>query len=231
MEKTFEIMERQDFAEIVRAQAELNVHYSGEDWADKIPVSNFLAAIFAELGELLESSPRVNDGGNNGWKWWKPYLENDVDNMKIEAVDIIHFVISVLILRYEGDLDGLIMDYTSCSTAYKDELDAILNEKDEDGPLSDLLAAVSIFALNAMKSEKEEVLNIFMFIIDALSKYVGMSPEEMKDLYMKKNVLNHKRVDGGYMEGKYQKYDENGEEDNRALFLDESIDSDDSDGD
>jgi hypothetical protein len=70
-------------------------------------------------------------------------------------------------------------------------------------------------------SEKtEEGTVMFAHLVASLCEYVGMDIDEMYSLYMKKNELNHERVDGGYMEGKYEKVDSEGREDNEKLFKD-----------
>lgn len=217
----FQIMTTDDFNAIVQAQAELNVKYSGEDWADKIPMSHLVCAMTAELGELLESSPRTGDT-ETGWKWWKPYLENDDNNNKVEAVDIIHFAKSMLIKAYGQDLNALMADYNACSTTYIEEADELLNENHTTGVANDLVSAMAAFTLTSLTDSKEESLNLYMFVINSLCHYAIMTPEEMFDLYMKKNKLNHERVEGGYMKSAdaYAKIDADGNEDNVKLFED-----------
>ena len=212
---SFSAFDAKQFNEILDAQIELNVEYSGKEWMD-IPNSSFAAASFAEMGELLESGPRVGDD-IVGWKWWKPYLENDVNNMKIEAVDIIHFAISSLYKKYKGERDLIKNHYKDCREAY-----VTANVKDESstGVMYDLLVSFSVFSVGVLvdDTEKEQVMDMFVYLIDALCRFSNMTPDEMFNLYMKKNELNHKRVEGGYKEDKYEKYDENGEEDNVKLF-------------
>ena len=64
--------------------------------------------------------------------------------------------------------------------------------------------------------------NIRMEMIDELHfwvskcQLVGLDPEKMSELYMKKNKLNQVRQDKGYG-SKYEKYDENGIEDNKRI--------------
>lgn len=217
----FKIMSIDNFNEILQAQADLNVKYTGEDWADKITKSHFISAMTAELGELLESSPRTGDS-ESGWKWWKPYLENDVNNMKVEAVDIIHFAKSALILCYDSNLAQLMTDYNACATTYMEEAHQILDETRSTGPSFDLMTSNAVFTLSVLTAEREEALNTYMFVINALCQYADMEPEDMFELYMKKNKLNHARVEGGYTESAtaYAKHDENGEEDNVQLFRD-----------
>jgi len=217
MAEQFKAISIDDFNVIIEAQNTLNKKYSGEDWMEKIPKSHFLMAALAEYGELLESSPRTGDT-ETGWKWWKPYLENDENNIKIEVVDILHFLTSALILTYEG-VRQLSIDYNACSTAFSEE-ENILDSEASSGPAFDLLTTISVFMLTALSASREEALNTFMFVINALCDYSGMDPSEIAELYMKKNELNHKRVDGGYMESEdaYEKIDSDGNEDNVQLF-------------
>jgi dimeric dUTPase (all-alpha-NTP-PPase superfamily) len=64
--------------------------------------------------------------------------------------------------------------------------------------------------------------NIRMELIDELHfwvskcQLVGLDPQKMAELYMKKNKLNQVRQDKGYG-SKYDKYDENGVEDNKRI--------------
>jgi dimeric dUTPase (all-alpha-NTP-PPase superfamily) len=64
--------------------------------------------------------------------------------------------------------------------------------------------------------------NIRMELIDELHfwvskcQLVGLDPQKMSELYMKKNKLNQVRQDKGYGSG-YEKYDKNGVEDNKRI--------------
>ena len=72
--------------------------------------------------------------------------------------------------------------------------------------------------------------NIRIELIDELHFWVskcqlaGLDPQSLAELYLKKNKLNQVRQDGGYGTT-YQKYDENGVEDNKRM--DELIDNQD----
>ena len=90
-------------------------------------VLNYSRALNQETSELIDSMP---------WKWWAKYQKFDLQNAKVELVDILHFVVS-------------------------------------------------------------------------LAQVMGMSAEEVFELYTKKHALNHKRQDEGYA-----KKDES---DNKAL--------------
>ena len=49
-------------------------------------VLNYCRATSQELAELVDSVP---------WKWWAKYQEFDVQNAKVEVVDLFHFLISL----------------------------------------------------------------------------------------------------------------------------------------
>ncbi len=86
-------MEKQDFLEGMFAlQAELNrrigvdtTALEGEEqktgW-----VLNYCRAMQQELAELTDSVP---------WKWWAKYQKFDLQNARVEVVDLFHFLISL----------------------------------------------------------------------------------------------------------------------------------------
>jgi len=201
---------------LLNAQESLNRQYTSEEWRRKVPLTSLIAANMAELGELLESSPRIGDmnseNENNGWKWWKTYLENDDKNNKVEIVDIIHFSLSVLLHLHGSPEDVL--------NAYKDIADKIQDIPGEEKMYS-LLVRISMFNVTALTNPGETIV-FFLYLVDALSKYADFEVDEMFEIYKKKNSLNLERIEGGYTDSadSYEKYDENGEEDNMKMFED-----------
>ncbi len=49
-------------------------------------VLNYARALGQELAELVDSVP---------WKWWAKYQQFDKQNVRVEVVDIFHFLISL----------------------------------------------------------------------------------------------------------------------------------------
>ena len=49
-------------------------------------ILNYSRATSQELAELVDSVP---------WKWWAKYQEFDMQNARVEVVDLFHFVISM----------------------------------------------------------------------------------------------------------------------------------------
>ncbi len=75
------------------------------------------------------------------------------------------------------------------------------------------------------KKDNDDWDNIKIELVDMLHFWVsmctvaGLSSEEVIDLYLKKNKLNHKRQEEGYNDGSYEKV-VNGVEDNKTYVLD-----------
>lgn len=77
-------------AEIFRMQEALNerigVKLAGIDEAERTKwVLNYTRAMQQELAELVDSVP---------WKWWAKYQSFDLQNARVEVVDLFHFLIS-----------------------------------------------------------------------------------------------------------------------------------------
>ena len=197
--------------ELLDAQESLNEKYTGKDWRDAIPLSSFLTALETESAEYLESSPRVGDKEkikNNGWKWWKN-LQNDQQNQAIETIDVLHFGLSLLMYL---ETKENILAINERLTDKDFELDDI-----EDTPISIILKSKSNLILNSFDNNFIEVICSLYEILNSMALHCERTLDEIYDGYYKKNALNAKRVEGGYIDGNYMKLDENGNEDNRLL--------------
>ena len=85
-------MEKPDqLRELFRMQQALNerigVRTCGMDDEEKTKwVLNYCRAMNQELAELTDSVP---------WKWWAKYQKLDLQNARVEVVDLFHFLISL----------------------------------------------------------------------------------------------------------------------------------------
>ncbi|HEY5647668.1 MAG TPA: dUTP diphosphatase [Pseudomonadales bacterium] len=147
----------------------------------------YYRAIWVECAELLD---------HFGWKWWKQQRA-DLDQVKLEIVDIWHFALSDLLRaeRLTNDLAALLVF----------EPDA------GDGDPVRFRAAVERLALTTL-AERAFVMAPFAELMRALP----MGYEELFRMYVGKNVLNNFRQDHGYKTGEYQKQ-WHGREDNEHL--------------
>jgi len=79
------------FEEIFQMQEALNerigVTMAGMSDEDKTKwVLNYSRAMQQEMAELIDSVP---------WKWWAKYQKLDLQNARVEVVDLFHFLVSL----------------------------------------------------------------------------------------------------------------------------------------
>ncbi|HSG60402.1 MAG TPA: dUTP diphosphatase [Pseudomonadales bacterium] len=145
-------------------------------------------ALWIECGELMD---------HQGYKWWKKQTP-DIEQVKLEIVDIWHFGLSMVITRFDGDLQA-------AAEAMAAELAA--TPRNGEG----VLLATEALASHTLRS-KEFSVGKFWDLMQA----AGMTADELFTAYVGKNVLNFFRQDHGYKEGSYVKQ-WHGREDNEHL--------------
>lgn len=149
-------------------------------------------AIMVEGVEALE---------HYGWKWWKRQTP-DMPQLRIELVDIWHFVLSYYIEHYSPH-----------ETPLADHLEQVINN---GAPLymvaSDPAKCLEILIGRAALGEPH------MFALLALMEQCNLPFDDLYRLYIAKNVLNAFRQDNGYKAGTYIKIWD-GVEDNVALAV------------
>ena len=91
-DRNYQPMDKPDqLRELFRMQQALNerigVKTEGMTEADRIHwVLNYCRAMSQEIAELTDSVP---------WKWWAKYQKFNVQNARVEVVDLLHFLISL----------------------------------------------------------------------------------------------------------------------------------------
>ena len=173
-----------------RFNQQLDKDYLKKDW-------NWNSAIIAESGELLESL---------GYKWWKKQTP-DMENVKVEAIDLLHFVISESIQLLSKD-----RSITMCINSTANDFYEYFEEIETYDHLS------------IMSSKLEELISHLnydnydrFFIMKQIFKALEMSNEDVYISYIVKNCLNKFRQDNGYKNGTYIK-DWNNKEDNVMAY-------------
>lgn len=142
-------------------------------------------AIWIESAELMD---------HYGWKWWK-HQKPDVEQVKLELIDIFHFGLSILLVNK-----------TSIESIAEQVSEALKVDETED--FKTALEAFTAHTLN----EKDFSVSLFV----ALLKGMEMTFEDLYSGYVGKNVLNFFRQDHGYQDGSYKKIWD-GREDNEHL--------------
>ena len=153
-------------------------------------------AIWTECAEMLD---------HYGWKWWK-HQQPDLDQVRLELVDILHFAMSDYLLKQE--------DSDRAATQIAAELAGPGNE-------SEIRVAIEVMAQSTIANRSMH----FSFFAN-LMNLIGMDFDQLYRMYVGKNVLNFFRQDHGYKDGSYIKVWQ-GREDNEHLSeLLDTLDSD-----
>ena len=174
-------MNLENYKKIVELQHSFNILAIGEKYLELN--LNWNSAIIAESGEMLDSL---------GYKWWK-HQEVDLDNAKVEAIDLLHFVISKWLQFFYSHSAGLNIK-AMVAEVFFDEFE---NNKELKQ-----IERMNLFKLiDELCSSK---MSAFM-VLKEIFKKLEMSNEDVYIAYIVKNCLNKFRQDNGYKEGTYQK--------------------------
>jgi hypothetical protein len=153
---------------------------------------DFQRATMIELAELMD---------HYGYKWWKKQ-EPNIEQCKLEVIDILHFHISHLIQL--AAKEGLECEHYAHDLA--ENLKFIDIEKSPELIRRIIDEAVQLAAIKSFDSRA------MAFLMNAFD----ITPEELCNKYIVKNTLNIFRASNGYKEGSYVKV-WNGKEDNEVL--------------
>jgi dimeric dUTPase (all-alpha-NTP-PPase superfamily) len=190
-------------------QQQLNDDTNGPGWENGITKNNkridWKRATYLECAELIESYP---------WKHWKNIdATADYENIKIEAVDIWHFIMSEALKDYKtkglGSINALAQAITQMNNfkTFTDEITPTAKNYYEQ------IETVEILMKTLFCSQSTEKL-IEAFIDVAVQS--GLNLDTLYTLYVGKNILNQFRQNHGYKEGSYIKIWE-GKEDNVVM--------------
>ena len=195
--------------QMLELQQQLNDATNGLGWEDGLTKNgkpiDWKRCTYLECAELIESYP---------WKHWKNInARPDYANIKIEAVDIWHFIMSQGLEDYKrGDLGSI-------ETLAKN-INDLANYSDFSGELKEhfkdyyeQIAVVEVLMKTLFCEGTTEKL-MAAFIDVAMQS--GLNLDTLYTLYVGKNILNQFRQDHGYKEGTYIKI-WNGEEDNVTM--------------
>jgi dimeric dUTPase (all-alpha-NTP-PPase superfamily) len=146
----------------------------------------YYRAVWVECAELLD---------HHGWKWWKKQ-NPDVEQIKLELIDIWHFGMSMLLTEH------------GMSEELGTRIDQGLKNPVKTGTF-----------LQSVEALAGETLTTKTFPIELFANCLlaaNMSVDALYRGYIGKNVLNFFRQDHGYQDGTYVK-EWNGREDNEHL--------------
>lgn len=158
----------------------------------------FLLAAVIEGAEALE---------HHGWKWWKAQTR-DLEQLRMELVDIWHFALSAEVVHNDGDLGR------TAEVMFAEFLDRT-RSIDFDGRVYSIPEIDTIRRLELLIG-LAAARRFSIALFEALLDDCGVSWDDLYRQYVGKNVLNFFRQDNGYKAGTYLKLWE-GREDNEHL--------------
>ena len=157
----------------------------------------FLRAVLVEAVEALD---------HYGWKWWKSQA-TDLAQLRIELIDIWHFLLSEYLVRADGDkaraARALLEDWHRGARVVFDA---------RQYEFASLDVREKLELLTAMAAVRRVCTPLVADLLAACE----VSAARLFREYVSKNVLNHFRQDHGYKTGEYRKIWD-GREDNVHL--------------
>jgi len=195
--------------QMLKLQQKLNDETNGIGWEKGITkngkIINWKRCSYLECAELIESYP---------WKHWKNIeAKADYDNIKIEVVDIWHFIMSQALQEYKIQNLASIEDLASDIISLDNFASFLENPKNSE---EDYYAQIELIEklIKTLFCEVSTKNLIRAFIDVAIQS--GLNLDSLYKLYVGKNILNKFRQDHGYKDGSYIKI-WNNEEDNVVM--------------
>ena len=146
----------------------------------------FLRAVLVEAVEGLE---------HYGWKWWKRQDPN-LEQLRIELVDIWHFLLSHYLVACGGNAAEA---GRRIASEWRDPAEISFDGIVYDVSGLDLRRKLELLA--ALSAARRVSLPLFASLLEDC----GIDAERLYRDYVSKNVLNHFRQDNGYKTGTYRK--------------------------
>ncbi len=192
--------------QMLQLQQELNDATNGKDWEQGTTkngkIIDWKRCTYLECAELIESYP---------WKHWKNIdAQPDYANIKIETVDIWHFIMSQALKEYKMSDLGTIEDLAKNINNIPNFLEFKENKTSTTKNYYEQIEVVEqlIKTLFCKNSTNKLIETFFDVAIQS-----DLNLDSLYKLYIGKNILNKFRQDHGYKDGSYIKI-WNGKEDN-----------------
>ena len=195
--------------QMLKLQQTLNDATNGVNWEDGLTKNgkkiDWRRCIYLEAAELVESYP---------WKHWKNIdASPDYENIKIEIVDIWHFIMSEVLRLYKIEKLGSLEDIANV-VANMEEFENFqqASRGEELDPYEEIALVEDMIKTLFCNSDINALLISFL----TMSSKLNLKLPELYELYIGKNILNKFRQNHGYKEGSYIK-EWNGKEDNVVM--------------
>lgn len=176
------------------SSTQLSTMLSLQDAMNKKVNPQWLNAGYAYLrAAMIESVEGIE---HHGWKWWKAQ-QKDLAQLQMELVDIWHFALSDIIIRFDGDVE-------QSAKTIAEELASNRTDVTFDGTkyrFADMDILDNLELMTGLCAAKRFDVPLFIQIVEQAE----LDSNELYRQYVGKNVLNFFRQDHGYKEGSYIK--------------------------
>ncbi len=203
------MQKRPAIQEMLTMQNALNEMTNGADWRSGVThlgkEIDWRRCIVMEAAELIDSYP---------WKHWKSVdAQVDIENVRVELVDIWHFLLSLALAHFELDKAAELLNKALADSTDADEYDLNHLSTSAQVRIYEMMMAIALQKTDVT----EEYLATLAEAFFNGCQVADLSFEQLHQIYMAKHVLNQFRQDHGYKEGTYLKI-WNGKEDNVVMF-------------
>ncbi len=159
-----------DFTKILKMQLELDKSIETTHGVSNEDLTNRkLVALIVEIGEFAnEIKP---------FKYWKKNRTTDIDKIKEEFVDGIHFFTSLTLKISNSPV-----------------VEPIIVSEDQNIQLATLFEETSKLNSLFTKQQLAKAFGIYM----GMAKLIGLAESEIEKFYIEKNKINYERLMNGY---------------------------------
>lgn len=165
-----------DVEYLMAQQEQLNSKFSVNRWDDDL-VETALICEYAEFMNEIQTQ----------WKNWKK-VEDNIPNAKIEFIDCVHFMLSLLLIRMENDPVGAWVTVELNTPPHRDFLRRINRN------FLEFVDARETFPLSK---------TLFIRFVETVTEFLGMDESEFFRYFETKKRINEERAAGGYSTGEY----------------------------
>ena len=184
--------------QMLKLQQTLNDATNGVGWEKGLTKNgkkiDWRRCIYLEASELVDSYP---------WKHWKNIdASPDYENIKIEIIDIWHFIMSEVLRLYKIENLGSLEDIANV-VANMEEFENFkeASRGEELDPYEQIALVEDMIKTLFCNSDINALLVSFL----TMSSKLNLKLYELYELYVGKNILNKFRQEHGYKEGSYIK--------------------------
>jgi hypothetical protein len=186
---------------LLENQAKLNAKSYDTRW-----VKNAKEGVF---DYPLASGFEIIELGNswNRWNWWRNTKPTHFDliNMRVEAVDALHFILSDILVQYDEDLQEAELACGTVLSYVQKGMQTIPSEEHEVRYVSNQLKELLVYAGRPHPGTKSEAINALasLYRLAIVGCQIGFG--SLAAMYFAKSTLNGFRKENGYGKKQYIK--------------------------